>query len=64
MLFTDEDGEEEEEEVPHRGIIHAEEDEVIEESPADCFPNTFMYVFRFWLEMMRLPSGKDGLTCV
>lgn len=43
----DEDGEEEEEEAPHRGIIHAEEDEVIEESPADCFPEHVYQRFPF-----------------
>lgn len=44
----DDEGEEEEEEgiMPH-GIIHAEEDEVIEETPADCFPEHVYVRFPF-----------------
>lgn len=43
----DEECEEEEEEAPHRGIIHAEEEDVIEESPADCFPEHVYQRFPF-----------------
>ncbi|CRK91925.1 CLUMA_CG005540, isoform B [Clunio marinus] len=45
----DDEGEEEEEEgeLGHHGIINAEEDEVIEETPADCFPEHFYTRFPF-----------------
>lgn len=45
----DDEGEEEEEEegLGHHGIIHAEEDEVIEETPSDCFPEHVYIRFPF-----------------
>lgn len=45
----DDEGEEEEEEegLGHHGIINAEEDEVIEETPADCFPEHVYVRFPF-----------------
>ncbi|KAL7020839.1 hypothetical protein ACKWTF_011658 [Chironomus riparius] len=46
-IDEDEECEEEEEEAPHRGIIHAEEEDVIEESPADCFPEHVYQRFPF-----------------
>lgn len=45
--LDDEEGEEEEEEIGHHGIINAEEDEVIEETPADCFPEHVYVRFPF-----------------
>lgn len=48
-LELDDEGEEEEEEgeLGHHGIINAEEDEVIEETPADCFPEHVYVRFPF-----------------
>lgn len=44
----DDEGEEEEEgELGPHDIIHAEEDEVIEETPADCFPEHVYVKFPF-----------------
>lgn len=46
--LDDEVEEEEEEGEPgHHGIIHAEEDEVIEETPMDCFPEHVYLKFPF-----------------
>lgn len=48
--LDDEEGEEEEEEeggINRHGIINAEEDEVIEETPADCFPEHVYLRFPF-----------------
>lgn len=49
FLELDDEGEEEEEEGEPglHGIIHAEEDEVIEETPADCFPEHVYVRFPF-----------------
>lgn len=50
IVELDDEGEEEEEEeggLGHHGIINAEEDEVIEETPADCFPEHVYVRFPF-----------------